>query len=92
MSLPAPIIPQTPEQARQRDVLAGLKPVTVTDPRVELERLRLAVREHQVEMTAAGPLGMAKDFSELQNAIMDRKHAADRKLWAAAGVETPEGS
>jgi hypothetical protein len=45
--MPPPIIPQTVEQARQRDQLAGLDSGMAPDPAHELAVLRNAVRAHR---------------------------------------------
>lgn len=79
---PHPIIPQTREQAIQRDHLHGLSTRKPENPAMELARLRQAVKAHRIEMEAAGPLGVETDFTSEQVAIMARKHAADHALWA----------
>jgi hypothetical protein len=61
MSSPPPIIPQTPEQAIQRDQIAGLKPVPLDDPRAELARLQQAVRDHHEATTQEGLDGYSRD-------------------------------
>lgn len=78
---PAPIIPQTPDQAVQRDQAHGHQPLTQT-PEAQLAVLRNAIRHHQAAMEAAGPLGVEADFTPEQVQTMAVKHEADRTLWA----------
>lgn len=77
------LIPQTPEQALQRDQLAErANPVRPLSPAAELARLRNAIAKHQDAVLEAGDLGPASKFTSAQRSIMNAKHQADLELWA----------
>jgi hypothetical protein len=85
MSSPPPIIPQTPEQAIQRDQIAGLKPVPLEDPRAELARLQQAVRDHREALSASGPITLPGTLTDEYVVWLERRAAANRELWAHIG-------
>lgn len=90
------LIPQTPEQAIQRDQLADrANTAAPTSAATELARLRNAILEHQDAITAAGDLGPAGKFTSAQRSIISTQHEADTKLWAhlqPANAETAAGT
>jgi hypothetical protein len=79
---PPVLIPQTREQATQRDLAAGHNTSPRPTPETQLATLKQAIRAHRAEMEDAGPLGIASEFTDEQNQTLDRKHQADRTLWA----------
>jgi hypothetical protein len=77
------LIPQTPQQALERDHLAGRADTPrPASPATEVSRLRNAILEHQDTVEAAGTLGPVGKFTSEQRGTMKAKHDADRKLWA----------
>lgn len=77
------IIPQTVEQAVQRDALHDRAQTPVgTTLHTELQDLRNAIHEHQARIEDAGPLGNSRSLSAAQRKIMRAKQQADEELWA----------
>lgn len=78
------IIPQTPEQARQRDNQHALNTPKPTPAHVQVQELKNAILEHRQTIEHAGPVARGKDLSAAQRKIVQVKQAADEKLWAHA--------
>lgn len=78
---PMPIIPQTPEQAIQRDYLHGLATPPAPDPAVQLAALQAAIRTHRDTVTTAGLLKTAEEDAGHNAPIFQTLTAAHRELW-----------
>lgn len=78
---PHPVIPQSREQAAQRDNRHQLDTRPPETPEGQTARLRAAIRTHQTTIQDAGPLANAGELTPEQQDTMARKHAADQTLW-----------
>lgn len=82
MRQPHPIIPQTPDQARQRDRIHGRDIPKPENPVHELARLRNAIRTHRQQLQDTGPLNLCPECRADNDDLTAAKHAADHALWA----------